>query len=98
MPLPAAIDGVYKPASTSKELKEFIKCIQPYTGKTADGKKLRKHGFGKCDMNGSGECSLAEVDSFVLTNLKADYGPKLEANCSRVLGTLTLSLTMQPRI
>ena len=77
MPLPAAIDGVYKPASTSKELKEFIKCIQPYTGKTADGKKLRKHGFGKCDMNGSGECSLAEVDSFVLTNLKADYGPKL---------------------
>jgi hypothetical protein len=77
MSLPAVVDGVYKPASTSKELKEFIKSIQPYTERTTDGKKLRKYGFGKCDMNGSGECSLAEVDGFVLTNLKADYGPKL---------------------
>ena len=75
--LSAAVDGAYKPSSSSKNLKEFIKSIQPYTEKTAEGKKLRKIGFGKCDMNGSGECSLAEVDGFVLTNLKSDYGPKL---------------------
>jgi Ca2+-binding EF-hand superfamily protein len=77
MTLSAAVDGAYKPSSSSKNLKEFIKSIQPYTEKTAEGKKLRKFGFGKCDMNGSGECSLAEVDGFVLTNLKSDYGPKL---------------------
>ena len=75
--LSAAVDGAYKPSSSSKNLKEFIKSIQPYSEKTAEGKKLRKFGFGKCDMNGSGECSLAEVDGFVLTNLKSDYGPKL---------------------
>jgi hypothetical protein len=77
MILSAAVDGAYKPSTSSKNLKEFIKSIQPYTEKTAEGKKLRKIGFGKCDMNGSGECSLAEVDGFVLTNLKSDYGPKL---------------------
>ncbi|GFH46049.1 hypothetical protein CTEN210_02523 [Chaetoceros tenuissimus] len=73
------IDGVFTPKNGSKELKEFLKSIQPYTEKTNDAKKLRQMGFRKCDGNGSGECSLAEVDAFVLDNLKADFGPKLGA-------------------
>lgn len=73
----SVIDGVFTPKNGSKELKEFLKSIQPYTEKTNDAKKLRQVGFRKCDGNGSGECSLAEVDAFVLDNLKGDYGPKL---------------------
>ena len=71
------IDGVFKPRNTTKELKDFLKSIQPYAEKSAEAKKLRQAGFRKCDGNGSGECSLAEIDGFVLENLKADYGEKL---------------------
>ena len=72
------VAGVYKPGKTcSNELKDFIKIIQPYAEKNSDSLKLRKTGYRKCDSNGTGECSLAEVDGFVLTALKKSYGQKL---------------------
>lgn len=77
MKLSQAVDGVYRPYNASKELKDFMRSFQPYTEKSEEAKRLRKLGFRKCDTNGTGECSLAEMDGFILTNLKDDYGPKL---------------------
>jgi hypothetical protein len=77
MKLSPSVEGVYKPTNASKELKDFLKSFQPYTEKNEEAKKLRKLGFKKCDTNGSGKCSLAEIDLFVLTNLQDDHGPKL---------------------
>jgi hypothetical protein len=77
MKLSPTIDGTYKPTNASKELKEFIRSFQPYAEKNDEAKRLRKMGFKKCDSNGTGECSLAEIDGFILTNLKDDHGPKL---------------------
>lgn len=77
MKLSPTIDGTYKPTNTSKELKDFIRSFQPYAEKNDEAKRLRKMGFKKCDSNGTGECSLAEIDGFILTNLKDDHGPKL---------------------
>jgi len=77
MIMPVKVAGVYKPGKAATQaLKDFIKSVQPYAEKTAQSLKLRKYGFKQCDTNGTGECSLAEVDGFVLTNLKKDYGPE----------------------
>ncbi len=72
------VGGVYKSGkSCTDALKDFIKTIQPYAEKNAAALKLRKTGYRKCDSNGTGECSLAEVDGFVLTTLKKAYGQQL---------------------
>lgn len=39
--------------------------------------EVKKDWFVKCDTNGTGECSLAEVGGFVLTTLKKSYDQKL---------------------
>ncbi len=72
------VAGVYMAGnSCSNELRNFIRIIQPYTEKTSHSKQLRKLGFRKVDANGSGRCSLAEVDGFILNTLKKTYGLKI---------------------
>uniref|UniRef100_A0A7S3Q0N4 EF-hand domain-containing protein n=1 Tax=Chaetoceros debilis TaxID=122233 RepID=A0A7S3Q0N4_9STRA len=76
MHMPEMISGMYKPSiNTSEELQAFVKSFQPYGEKMAECVSLRRAGFVSCDNNGSGKCSLAEVDSFINDVLKKDYGP-----------------------
>ena len=54
-------------------LKKFIRLFQPLAEKTPQGNKLRRQHFYSCDGNGTGSCSLSDVESFVLTRLSTDY-------------------------
>ncbi len=60
--------------NTPLHLKKFIRTFQPFAEKTSDGKELRKRGFASCDTNCSGYLSLSETESFVLQQLKKEYG------------------------
>lgn len=60
--------------NTPLHLKKFLRTFKPFAEKTPDGKKLRKRGFASCDTNCSGYLSLAETESFVLQQLKKEYG------------------------
>ena len=70
------VGGVYKPGTSTPAFKDFLKIFQPYAEKNANGLKMRKKGYSKADSNGSGQCSLAEVDRFVMSTLKKEYDPK----------------------
>ncbi len=73
---PSVVAGVYfLPKETaSLRLKRFIRVFQPLAEKTPAGNKLRRETFHICDGNGSGYCSLADVDNFVCTQLNKEYG------------------------
>ncbi len=73
--MPSKVAGAYKPRhGASPQLKKFIKSFQPYAEKDSTSLALRKTGFASCDNNGTGQCSLAEIDSFINFVLKNDYG------------------------
>ena len=73
---PSVIAGVYFiPAKESSlNLKKFSRPFQPLAEKTPEGNKLRRESFHSCDGNGTGYCSLSDVESFVLTMLNKEYG------------------------
>jgi len=76
MIMPVTISGAYTPSiNASKEFKALVKSFQPYAEKTPACLALRKVAFSSCDNNGTGQCSFAEVDSFVNSVLRQDYSP-----------------------
>jgi len=71
------ICGAYQPGkNASNDLNLFLTVLQPLTEKTSEAGKLRQDAFRSCDGNGSGQCSLAEVDSHVQATLKKEHGPE----------------------
>mmetsp|Transcript_26800 Transcript_26800/g.31175 ORF Transcript_26800/g.31175 Transcript_26800/m.31175 type:complete len:490 (+) Transcript_26800:324-1793(+) len=72
---PSVVAGVFFLGSGSSiNLKRFIKPFQPLAEKTPEGNKLRRENFKICDGNGSGYCSLSDVETFILTKLQGSYG------------------------
>eukprot|EP00613_Pedinella_sp_CCMP2098_P047261 CAMPEP_0171835758 /NCGR_PEP_ID=MMETSP0992-20121227/11173_1 /TAXON_ID=483369 /ORGANISM="non described non described, Strain CCMP2098" /LENGTH=581 /DNA_ID=CAMNT_0012451641 /DNA_START=47 /DNA_END=1792 /DNA_ORIENTATION=- len=59
--------------SASKDLFDFMACFQLMGEKTPEGEAARKIGFRAADPNGNGLCSLAELETFVLSTLLAKY-------------------------
>ena len=57
-------------SSASTSLKDFVDVLIPYGNKTHEGTKLRREGFSKADTNATGQVSLAEMESFILSILK----------------------------
>jgi len=75
--LPMKVSGAYIPSkSASNDLKDFVFAFQPLAEKTSKGTLIRKKVFSACDGNGTGQCSLAEIDSFVQSRLKLELGMK----------------------
>lgn len=59
--------------SASKDLFDFVACFQVLGEKTPEGEKARKVGFRAADPNGNGLCSLAELETFVMSSLMSKY-------------------------
>jgi hypothetical protein len=59
--------------SASKDLFDFMACFQLMGDKTPEGEKARKVGFRAADPNGNGLCSLAELETFIMSTLMAKY-------------------------
>ena len=59
--------------SASKDLFAFMDCFQPLAEKDKKGEELRKKAFRSADPNGNGLCSLAELETWVLSVLLAKY-------------------------
>ena len=71
---PSVVAGVYfTPKSSSSRLKKFLRTFQPLSEKTPESNKLRRQTFHTADGNGSGYCSLADIDNFVSIMLKKMY-------------------------
>ncbi len=60
--------------SSSLNLKKFCRPFHPLAEKTPEGNKLRREKFHSCDGNGTGYCSLSDVETFVLSMLNKEYG------------------------
>lgn len=72
---PVTVAGVYTPGvGVSANVLDFIKCFRLLAEKTTRGYELRKQAFRKCDGNGTGQSSLAEVDGYIQSSLKVSYG------------------------
>jgi len=66
--------------SATRELKELFTALQPYTEKSGSAQKLRLEGYKVADKNGSGHCSLAELEAFIRHVLEKAYGsPKSDS-------------------
>lgn len=72
---PITVAAAYTPGSAvSSNLLDFVKSFRLLAEKTTRGYELRKQAFRSCDGNGTGQSSLAEVDSYIQTTLKRSYG------------------------
>ena len=60
--------------AATRELKDLFTALQPYMEKTSAGQKLRLEGFKMGDKNGTGHCSLAELEAFVQYALEKTHG------------------------
>lgn len=76
MIMPVTVAGAYKPRNTasSEDLRKIIQSFQPYAEKHPTSIALRKADFSTCDSNGSGKCTLSEIENYVSWVLKQDYG------------------------
>mmetsp|Transcript_18798 Transcript_18798/g.25878 ORF Transcript_18798/g.25878 Transcript_18798/m.25878 type:complete len:287 (-) Transcript_18798:216-1076(-) len=73
---PVIVSEAYQPGpSSSSDLIDFVRLFQPYAEKSKDATALRKKGFLSADMNGNGECSLAELENYIMTTI---MGSKIE--------------------
>lgn len=54
-------------------LKDFVMAFEPFEAKTDEASKLRKDAFRNADSNGSGYCSLAEMEVFIQSALRDRY-------------------------
>ncbi len=61
-------------SSSLLNLRKFVRLFQPLAEKTPEALKLRQQLFRSCDANGSGYCSLLDVETFILKTLSKDYG------------------------
>jgi Ca2+-binding EF-hand superfamily protein len=56
--------------TASRDLKDFLSALKPYTEKTLEGQKLRVIAFNSADSNGYGYCSFSEMNLLLLELLK----------------------------
>jgi Ca2+-binding EF-hand superfamily protein len=57
----------------TEALKDFVSVFEPFEAKTDEASKLRKDAFRNADSNGSGYCSLAEMEVFIQAALRDRY-------------------------
>lgn len=57
----------------TEALRDFVVAFEPFEGKTDEASKLRKDAFRNADSNGSGYCSLAEMETFIQATLRDRY-------------------------
>jgi hypothetical protein len=63
-PLEIPSIGTVGLAATSN-LRDFVETFKPYTEKTLEGQKLRIKEFKQVNTDGSGRCSLADLETFI---------------------------------
>jgi hypothetical protein len=60
-------------AGATNDFLKFQAVFDPLCAETPEGEEMRKKGFLAADPNGNGLCSLAELETFVLKYLVANY-------------------------
>ena len=70
-PAPIVAESYYLGPGSSADLLDFVSVFRPYTERSTVGSNLRRVGFKSCDGNGSGNCSLSDIDCFILARLIA---------------------------
>lgn len=73
--------------SASADLHKFMDCFQPLAEKTDAAQELRKAAFRAADPNGNGLCSLAELDTWVMSVLMAKFPKKKDKEPGKDLWT-----------
>jgi creatine kinase len=64
----------------TEQLGMFCSLVEPFTHSTEESMKMRQDAFRSADSDGSGHCSLAQLEGYILTMLEGAY-PKKQEDC-----------------